>query len=124
MLEKRVLVCLCCYCGNTLLRVWNPTGLDFQLLLIPCFGYYSSDPSFLLLKEEFTLLSRALNCLCSDSLAVSSLFVLMDTRIFLDFCVGLVGIHSKTYFIFRYARYAIKSDNSNLIFKLRLRFLS
>jgi hypothetical protein len=35
----------------------------------------------------------------------------MDTRIFLGtfFVFGLVGIYIKT-FIFRYARYAIKSD--------------
>ena len=102
---------LCCYCGDTLLGVRDPTWPDFQSLLIPCFGYYSSDPSFLLLKEEFTLLSRAPNSLGSNSLAVSLLCVFMDTRIFLGilFSFGLVGIHIMTYFISRYAMYAIKS---------------
>ena len=37
---------------------------------------------------------------------------------------GLVGTFIKTNFVFRYARYAIKSDYSNLIFNLCLRFLS
>ena len=37
--------------------------------------------------------------------------------------LGLVGIYIKTYFIFRYARYAINSDYLNLIFELCLRFL-
>ena len=35
--------------------------------------------------------------------------------------LGLVGIYIKTYFILRYARYAIKSDYLNLIFELCLR---
>ena len=35
---------------------------------------------------------------------------------------GLVGTSIKTNFVFRYARYAIKSDYSNLIFELCLRF--
>ena len=86
MLEEQFLfMLLCCYCGDTLLGVRDPTWPDFQSLLIPCyfFCYYSSDPSFLLFKAEFTLLSRAPNSLGSDSLAVSSLCVFMDTRIFL-----------------------------------------
>ncbi len=59
----------------------------------------------LVLDDELTLLSRALNSLGSDSSAVSSLCVL-----------GLVEIPIKTYFILKYARYAIRSDDLNLIF--------
>ena len=116
--EQFLFILLLCYCGDTLLGVRDPTWPDFQSLLIPCyFFYYSSDPSFLLFKAEFTLLSRAPNSFGSDSLALSSLCVFMDIRIFLGiFCFGLVGIHIKTYFILRYATYAIKSDYLNLIF--------
>ena len=101
-------------------------GLIFSRFWYLAFCYYSSDPSFLLFKAEFTLLSRAPNSLGSDSSAVSSLCVFMDTRIFLGnfLCFGLVGTFIKTNFVFRYARYAIKSDYSNLIFNLCLRFLS
>ena len=112
-----------CFCDNNLLGVWDPTWSDFQLLLIPCFGYYIRDPSFLQLKEKFTLLSRAPNSLGSYSLSVSSLCVFMDMRIFLGiFCFGLVGIYIKTYSILRYARFVIKY--SNRIFELCVRFLS
>ena len=45
----------------------------------------------------------------------------LDTRIFLVF-FGLVGVCIKTYFILRYARYALKSDYLILIFELCLRF--
>ena len=85
MLEEHFLfILLHCYCGDTLLGVRDPTWPDFQSLLIPCFFcYYSSDSSFLLFKVDFTLLSRAPNSLGSDSSAVSSLCVFMDTRIFL-----------------------------------------
>ncbi len=84
-------------------------GLTFSHFWYLAFCYYSSDPFFLLLKEEFTLLIRAPNSLGSNSLAVSSLCVFVDTRIFLGtfFVFGRVGIYIKTYFIFRYARYAI-----------------
>ena len=100
-------------------------GLIFSRFWYLAFCYYSSDPSFLLFKAEFTLLSRAPNSLGSDSSAVSSLCVFMDTRIFLGTFLFLVLWHFiKTHVIFWYARYAIKSDNSNLIFKLCLRFLS
>ena len=101
-------------------------GLIFSRFWYLAFCYYSSDPSFLLFKAEFTLLSRAPNSLGSDSSAVSSLCVFMDTRIFLGnfYVFGLVGTFIKTNFVFRYARYAIKSDYSNLIFNLCLRFLS
>ena len=94
-------------------------GLIFsRFWYLAIFCYYSSDPSFLLFKVEVTLLSRAPNSLGSDSSAVSSLCVFMDTRIFLGtfFVFGLVGIYIKTHFIFGYARYAIKSDYSNRIF--------
>ena len=66
---------------------------------------------YLFLKEEFTLLSRAPNSLGSDILAGSSLCVF-----------DLVDFPIKTYFISRYARYAIKSDYLNLMFELCLRF--
>ena len=58
-------------------------GLIFSRFWYIAFCYYSSDPSFLLFEAEFTLLSRAPNSLGSDSSAVSSLCVFMDTRIFL-----------------------------------------
>ena len=57
--------------------------LIFSCFWYLAFSYYSSDPSFLLFKVEFTLLSRAPNSLGSDRSAVSSLSLFMDTRIFL-----------------------------------------
>ena len=59
----------------------------------------------LVLDDELTLLSRKSDSSGSDSSAVSSLCVL-----------GLVEIPIKTYFILKYARYAIRSDYLNLIF--------
>ena len=85
MLEEQFLfILLLCYCGDTLLGVRDPTWPDFQSLLIPCFFATTAVTlPFLLFKAEFTLLSRAPNSLGSDSSAVSSLCVYMDTRIFL-----------------------------------------
>ncbi len=58
----------------------------------------------LVFDEEFTVLSGTPDSLWSNILAVSSLCVF-----------GLVDFPSKTYFIFSYARYAIKSDYLNLM---------
>ena len=79
-------------------------GLIFSRFWYLAFCYYSSDPSFLLFKAEFTLLSRAPNSLGSKILAVSLLCAF-----------DLVDFPIKSYFIFRYARYAIKSDYLNLM---------
>ena len=60
---------------------------------------------FLVVGEEFVLMRK----------------IFWIPEYFLVF-FGLVGMHIKTYFILRYARFAIKSDYLNLIFELCLRF--
>ena len=113
--------CFQCYCGDTVLGVRSPTwlpccsqhGLISSRLWYLAFFLSTTAvtlPSFFL-KEELTLLSRAPDSSGSDSSAISSLCVF-----------GLVDFPIKTYFNFRYARYAIKSDYLNLMFELCLRF--
>ncbi len=67
--------------------------------------YYLADASFLVPHGH----------LCTF-LVMGEEFI--DTRIFLGIYLDLVGIPIKTYFILRYARYAIKYDYLNLIFEL------
>ena len=86
--------------------VWFPVAFWYL-----AFNFSITVVTFPFFEEEFTLLSRAPDSSGSDISAVSSLCVF-----------GLVDFSIKTYFIFRYARYAIKSDYLNLMFELCLRF--
>ena len=130
--------CFLCYCGDTVLgvrsptwlpcwsnMVWSPVACDTLLFFL--FFYYSSDSSFFWRRSSHYWAGHPTVRGPTVRQLAHSVF-LMDTRIFLGtffvFCFCLVGIYIKTYFVLRYARYAIKSDYSNQIFKLCLRFLS
>ena len=108
MLKGHVLVCLHCYCGDTLLGVRNPTWFHFQSLLIPFLVDKSvrwAMSNFLIVGEELIFMRKYIgyqNISCH----------------FLVF----VGIYLKTYYIFKYARYAVKPDYLNLIFEMCLRY--
>ena len=87
--------CFQCYCGNTMLAVWSPTRLPCcsqHGLISSRFCYLALDITAVTLsslKEELTLLSRALDSLGSDSSAISSLCVF-----------GLVDIQSRLILVF------------------------